>query len=301
MFGLTVAALAALAPLALNYDAGDSVSAALTPTAALQEERAVGSFQSALKREYLTLAAIEANDMDDWTDGQYFTLKALKVDDGQVPEPEHLSDWHLSEIAHQELADARTRLSAALDGHATRLAPVEAARAQTSFDCWIERQEENWDQAGIAFCRDRFEQALGDVAARLESAQDPRLSTSLRPMEGKPSQVTVIIRTQADGMAGPGTHFAAPIYFGSDSARAAHETDRVLQALVDEASALGSSRVEIHVDRNLDAPHLVQQHNLQALAVYERLSALGMPERSMSLELAPVLPYTADAQTANAI
>jgi OOP family OmpA-OmpF porin len=98
--------------------------------------------------------------MYDWPDAGYFARKGLAAAGGEVVLPEELGNWDILEDHLQELADARTRLMAALDDGTREYNPEVAARAQGRFDCWVEQQEENHQPDHIAACRDAFNAAM---------------------------------------------------------------------------------------------------------------------------------------------
>lgn len=147
-----------------------------TVSALRAEPEPTAEFRRALQDEYLSLAAREARSMSDWADSQYFTLKAMQAGRGSTPAPERLKDWWLPESARPDLAAARDRLMAMLGQGGAAVAPSQAARAQAAFDCWVERQEENWDTEGITLCRDRFEQAVGAARAGARPGTPPQIS-----------------------------------------------------------------------------------------------------------------------------
>ncbi len=66
-----------------------------------------------------------------------------------------------------ELAAARARLMAALAQTGRKKAPVQAARAQTSFDCWLEMVEDEDPPEQIETCKGAFEEAMADVEQAL--------------------------------------------------------------------------------------------------------------------------------------
>jgi OOP family OmpA-OmpF porin len=65
-----------------------------------------------------------------------------------------------------EITQTRARLLAALDGGAREGKPEIAARAQARFDCWIEQQEENFQNDHISACRDELLAALAELEAK---------------------------------------------------------------------------------------------------------------------------------------
>lgn len=110
--------------------------------------------------EYRGLANFQANQMADWVHADLFARKGLRAAQGEVVQPEQLSDWSLPANRTEELSSARARLISALDSNARTNKPTEAAIAQARFDCWVEEQSENHEADHIAACRDEFYQNL---------------------------------------------------------------------------------------------------------------------------------------------
>lgn len=169
--GLYWVAAALLLPLVALFDLGEPADGSISGFGA--GDGAARAFHVALRDEYLSLAATEGTGMSDWTDSQYFSLKALQADRGATPQPELLADWWLPEDAQPILNDARNRLLELLTKGGRMSAPREMARAQAAFDCWMERQEENWNIGAIITCQDRFEAAMRAVRRITSGADSP--------------------------------------------------------------------------------------------------------------------------------
>jgi len=127
-------------------------------------------FNSALSREYKTFALYENDEMGDWNDASHFKKKAFLVALGRNTEPEVLEERTLPWDNRPELASARRRLVKALDSGGRAITPKKAARAQASFDCWVEQQEENFQPDDIAKCRKAFYKAVWHVEEGLAVA-----------------------------------------------------------------------------------------------------------------------------------
>jgi OmpA-OmpF porin, OOP family len=121
------------------------------------------SFADALSREYQQVALYEADEMADWVDAEHFASKALDVASGDVRDPEKIESWDIEEDKIPELSAARERLMTFLTAGAGNAAPMLAAKAQASFDCWVEQQEEGHQFDHIALCRNNFYSALEEV------------------------------------------------------------------------------------------------------------------------------------------
>jgi OOP family OmpA-OmpF porin len=127
-------------------------------------------FNSALSREYKTFALYENDEMGDWNDASHFKKKAFLVALGRNTEPEVLEERTLPWDNRPELASARRRLVKALDSGGRAITPKKAARAQASFDCWVEQQEEDFQEDDIAKCRKAFYKAVWHVEEGLAVA-----------------------------------------------------------------------------------------------------------------------------------
>lgn len=137
------------------YDIGDVRS--MAPQGA--------AFTQGLRSGYLSLADSETVSMG-WSNSRHFQRKAVGSAKGLAIAPDFVSLRTLSAGQVDELTAARARLMAGLDGGGRQKAPAAAARAQTSFDCWLAFEESN-DAAGIAACKTAFEEAMGEVERAL--------------------------------------------------------------------------------------------------------------------------------------
>lgn len=116
-------------------------------------------FQQALAKEYLLLASQEEANYD-WKDAWHFADKGLTAAYGNDVGPENIEDWNIPAEYQEDLAKARDALLTALRPELVSAQPGLAARAYRMFDCWVERQEDNWETDKIAECRDGFTEAL---------------------------------------------------------------------------------------------------------------------------------------------
>jgi Thymidylate synthase complementing protein len=93
----------------------------------------------------------------DYKDAMYHANKAIAVASGEAITPQNPSERWLPADKVAEIQDAYGRLNERLaDGFADD-DPENAGVAIGSFDCWIEQQEENFQPADIAACRDAFD------------------------------------------------------------------------------------------------------------------------------------------------
>jgi OOP family OmpA-OmpF porin len=124
------------------------------------------AFTQALTKEYKDLAAFEADEMYDWRDAGFYARKALASANGDNVGPQDPAERDLPADVLPEINSTRQRLLTALDGGARQNKPEIAARAQARFDCWLEQQEENFQNDHISACRDELLAALAELEAQ---------------------------------------------------------------------------------------------------------------------------------------
>lgn len=135
----------------------------------LNSMESVGSpFTRALAAEYRALSNFEYNDMYDHSDGNLFAQKGVQAALGNVVIPEKPDNWRLSPGDEGLFAEARARLMRALNNGARERMPIEAARAQASYDCWIEQKEESTQPGHIASCQQKYAQLMNMLEQGLD-------------------------------------------------------------------------------------------------------------------------------------
>ena len=129
-------------------------------------------FLQHLHAGYADLARKEAAYYD-WVDASTFRDKAEMVAQGAAVEPWDPVGWSIDSAETMDLlVSERANLMAELDSGDRVERPEAAARAQTSFDCWIEEAEEgpfhpgpiaSHQETEIASCRDAFYAAMEEL------------------------------------------------------------------------------------------------------------------------------------------
>lgn len=145
------------------------------------------AYQRDLHGQYLKLSKSEY-DQADYTDSDRYAEKALALSQGDNVQPEMIDSRDLPADKVNELATSRTRLMAAMAGGAAEKKPFDAATAQASFDCWMEQQEENFQPAHIAACRDDFMTAMARLEEQPKIAETP---PAPEPVMVEPAAFTV--------------------------------------------------------------------------------------------------------------
>jgi OOP family OmpA-OmpF porin len=213
------------------------------------------NFKDALVKEYQALSTKEGQVWADWFDSDFFARKALKVAQSEngLP-PEDPAMWRFSTEELTQFADGYSALNAALDKSRTTL-PVLSAKAQASFDCWVEEEEEGWQNDEIAKCKDQFAEAL----KRLTGAQEKLVEkTTPQPALDMAKLYTV--------------------FFDFDSATVTPIGRQVLQALVEDWGAQTVNYALIgHTDRSGSQAYNRTLSERRALSVKKLIAEFGLP------------------------
>ncbi|MFK7839987.1 MAG: OmpA family protein [Bdellovibrionales bacterium] len=228
--------------LAITSTTGCTAFNSFSEVDALNEAQAVGSpFTQVLANEYRNFSNTELKDMFDYPDALHFARKGLAAASGDTVLPEPVSDWNLSEAHLQELGAARGRLILAFDLGAREISPELAAVAQAKFDCWIEQQEENWQNNDIAGCKAEFLDAMNI------------LEGSLSPVAPIPVAQPVVELSPFDvdanaPMAAENAMYL--VFFNWDSSELGSGALNVLDAVAQEVAANPPARINVtgHTD-----------------------------------------------------
>ncbi len=128
-------------------------------------DQAGSKFTDVLAKNYADLSKYEA-DAYDWSDSEHYAIKAKKALKGEKVEPENLADWKIDAKYMPELERARAGLVAILNEKNIEKNAKILANAQSSFDCWVEEREENWQYENINQCKKAFYDAHNSIATK---------------------------------------------------------------------------------------------------------------------------------------
>jgi OOP family OmpA-OmpF porin len=221
-------------------------------TTALPPEKveAIGPpFNNEIKKGYVQLAAASGPAV---IGSGHFHGKARAAMLGDDVWPDKVGSRDIPAAARPEALQLRERLVAALESNARLNAPVEAAAAQTNFDCWLAELEEAGSPDDTAGCRQAF-------LAALEVAEAAAVTGDL-----------------------PGAY---QVFFGSGRS----DLDPEALVLIDEAArgaaAARAERVEVigYADRSGDLASNQQLSERRAEAVASALTQAGVPARAIEV------------------
>lgn len=193
-------------------------------------------FDTRLYTGYIALSEAELAEYDYW-DSDGFALKAAAAAEGADVAPARLDEWRIPEEHRDELAKARARLVAMLDGSGRMKAPDTAAHAQIMFDCWVQEQEEDIQPDDIAACRNAF---YGTVTAA---------EVALRPPSPAPAEPAAEPAPEPEPAPPLATYYT--VFFAFDSADLSNAARQTLDEAARTAQELRPYKILIdgHADR----------------------------------------------------
>ncbi len=112
------------------------------------------AFNQGLRQGYLDYSDVMTVGIRRTPTTVHFAFKAVDSAKGEMVLPGHGSSRAISPPDNvEELSAARARLMAALDQTGRKKAPWDAAKAQTAFDCWLERSRRTTRPTEIQVCK----------------------------------------------------------------------------------------------------------------------------------------------------
>lgn len=160
------------------------------------------AFSKALYYDYIALSKGEYGE-GDYKDSDRFADKAMMAASGKDVGPYNPDEWQIPADRVPVMTGAYNRLVAALNGTAKEKATAQLARAQTSFDCWVQEQEENFQPDHIAACRDAFIAAMADVdqlTMVAKPAPAPAPAPAPKPKMAEAKTWTILFHFDSTGM-----------------------------------------------------------------------------------------------------
>lgn len=131
-------------------------------------------YHALLADRYSALAVFEDDEMGDRSDARLFAEKAWNAKENEMVTPARPDDFMIGDQAVlQELKAARAMLIELRDDGGMKQAPQAAAITQVAFDCWVEQEEEGFQENDIADCRGVFYDWLQKGIAILDIDSEP--------------------------------------------------------------------------------------------------------------------------------
>jgi OOP family OmpA-OmpF porin len=150
------------------------------------------AFSNALYQGYSDLAGAR-DDAFDLTDGEYFNHKARTAARRSAVQPDAVMDRDLTDEQKPMFQTALDRMRFAFERGGATQAPQAAAKAQVSYDCWIEATEANRtirraDNSNEQSCKNEFDTAISAVEAAATFELTP-VNYTLEAMSPAPAPV----------------------------------------------------------------------------------------------------------------
>jgi len=220
-------------------------------------------FKDALHKEYLILAREEDKE-DDWVDAAFFADRASQAAGGADFGPQMIKERKIPDANRKEMSFARSSVINALAIEKNGPNAAKVARAQATFDCWLQEQEENTQPDDIAKCRSDFEAALASMVAKAMPAPTPAPAPAPKPAM-KPETRTYTI------------------YFDHDSSVIEHMGKVAIANAIKEAMSTKPKVVQVggHADTTGDQVYNNALSDRRAKAVAKMLKEGGLTAKKL--------------------
>ena len=245
------------------------------PSAAETDVPAAGihTFEQSLAGDYQALSNAESA-QGDARDAATYAARAAAASSGQPTAPDEviLRRAFLKDRYVEELSTAHDRLLNALAKTARSDAPAAAARAQTSFDCWLEQASEDLQPDDIEACKQSFLSAMTTV----ESSTQPVADVAPPPPVAPPA-AAVAAATIPDSY---------HVFFDFDSAEITAEAMTLLEQIKSDISSPPLRRMTVigHTSSIGTESYNQRLSERRASAVKSALLALGVNAESIATE-----------------
>ncbi|MCV6599339.1 MAG: OmpA family protein [Alphaproteobacteria bacterium] len=120
------------------------------------ENETLDLYSKIIAMEYFDLAMNEYKNEKDYIDGRYFFNKAVSAAKGTYPLPENVRDWRVERRRFEEIKWASEDMMNLIYDEGILKDPINVAKAQVYFDCWIEEQAENATSLEARTCKKNF-------------------------------------------------------------------------------------------------------------------------------------------------
>jgi len=230
------------------------------------------AFTRALFDEYRGLAKYEALEEYDWINAAVFARKGLRAATGEVVAPEELAAWDIPADRIGELTTARAKLVAALAGGTTERVPELSARAQASFDCWVEEESEG---DSLSECRSDFVKTVAQL-------EPPAPAAAPQPVAAEPKVIRSFV-----------------VYFDLNKATLSKKAQATLADVAAARTELSPTAIHVigHTDTSGNAALNDRLSAKRASAVADALARLGVTADQKALGKTQPAVATGDGVT----
>ena len=245
------------------------------PSTAETDVPAAGThtFEQSLASDYQALSNAESAQGDE-RDAATYAARAAAASSGTPTAPDEvvLRGAFLKDRYVNELSAAHDRLLGALAKTARSDAPAAAARAQTSFDCWLEQSAEDLQPEDIEACKQSFLTAMTTVESSTQPVAD--VAPVATP---EPPPAALVAARVADSY---------HVFFDFDSAEMTAEAMTVLEQIKSDMSSPPPRRMVVigHTCSTGTESYNQRLSQRRAEAVKSALLALAVNAESITTE-----------------
>ena len=144
-------------------------------------------FNAFLSRDYKALMLFEGDEMFDAISAHMYARRALTTAKGVTVAPLKPEEFRfISKANLSSLQRARLQIGEFFAKSSTKKFPILSARLQSSFDCWVEEQDEGHQADMIVKCRDEFVQTSNRLRKAMTPPPAPPRVAMKRPAPPKP-------------------------------------------------------------------------------------------------------------------
>ncbi len=129
-------------------------------------------FSKNLYAEYIALSKAEFGE-GDYQDADAFASRAIDAAAGVPGDIEALDARMIPAVHKGALATARRELTEVFAATSTTKDPVNSAKAQAAFECWMQEQEENIQPEDVEKCKAAFGAAMDAIRLAMAPAAAP--------------------------------------------------------------------------------------------------------------------------------
>lgn len=224
------------------------------------------AFDTTLYNKYMVLARNEYKE-GDYGDADFFASRALAAAAGNSPDPQEVSERTMPDTATGlVLVAARNDLMSLFDAGAREKVPELSAAAQSSYECWLQEQEENFQPPHIQACRDEFDGLIPAIQNAMAPPKKPMAAPAPAPAPKK------VVK---------GALFK--LYFANDSSTIDTAGREVIGKAVAHAKNYDPPRVVVsgYTDTSGSANYNQKLSEKRARVVAASMTLRGVPEGSI--------------------
>lgn len=217
----------------------------------------------------------------------FMAEKAVETAQGVMVPPENPNKWSVSPLNLPELIKARARLDFALQNGAREQSPIEAAKAQAAYDCWVRDAAEGVITSLENACKERFKSAASAVETSGLKTLDQDLGDFDQDYERvaeSTERYDPTMKYRADDSASEGFIPRYMIFFRSGGASLDQQGRDVIDLVVRKYRSMKPQTIEVFGFSDRSGPEAanIRVSQKRADSVRDALIKRGVPENRIA-------------------